>query len=114
LAATASVGRASTTRSTPQQNGWHGLNRRKRKTPTAKLAGETAMMLGEGDGLVARIRQVRRLSTARDQPRSDARESQPDRVQALEARVAHLEQLLEGLKDAVRRDRSGASGSSPR
>jgi hypothetical protein len=61
-------------------------------------------MLGEREGLIARIRQVRRLATARDGPSSDAREPQPDRLQALESRVAHLEQLLEGLQDSVHRE----------
>jgi uncharacterized coiled-coil protein SlyX len=62
------------------------------------------MMLGEGDGLVARIRQVRRLAAARDRPGSDARVPPPDRIHALEARVAHLERLLEGLQDSVHRE----------
>jgi uncharacterized coiled-coil protein SlyX len=62
------------------------------------------MMPGEREGLIARIRQVRRLATARDRPSSDAREPQPDRLQALESRVAHLEQLLEGLQDSVYRE----------
>jgi uncharacterized coiled-coil protein SlyX len=61
-------------------------------------------MLGEREGLIARIRQVRRLATARDRPSSVASESQPDRLQALESRLAHLEQLLEGLQDSVHRE----------
>jgi hypothetical protein len=61
-------------------------------------------MLGEGEGLVARIRQVRRVATARDRPGSDAPGTQPDRLQALDARVAQLEQLLEGLQDSVHRE----------
>jgi uncharacterized coiled-coil protein SlyX len=59
---------------------------------------------GEREGLIARIRQVRRLSTPRDQPKSDVPELEPDRLRALEARVAHLEQLLEGLQDSVHRE----------
>ncbi len=35
---------------------------------------------------------------------SGAEDPPPDRTQALETRVAHLEQLLEGLQDAVHRE----------
>lgn len=56
------------------------------------------------DGLIARIRQVRRLSTVRDRPKGDAEASQHERLQALEARVAHLEQMVEGLQDSVHRE----------
>jgi len=59
--------------------------------------------MDEREGLIARIRQVRRLATARDRPTSDAGEPAPDRLQALEARVAHLEQQLEALQDSVHR-----------
>ncbi len=55
------------------------------------------------EGLIARIRQVRRLATTRDRP-SNAGDPPPDRVQALEVRVAHLEQQLEGLQDSVHRE----------
>ena len=55
-------------------------------------------------GLIARIRQVRRAPTARDRSKSDTELPQDDRLRALEARVAHLEQLLEGLQDAVYRE----------
>ena len=55
-------------------------------------------------GLIARIRQVRRVPTVRDRSKADADISQDDRLRALEARVAHLEQLLEGLQDAVYRE----------
>lgn len=61
-------------------------------------------MLGEREGLISRITQVRRLATARDRPSNEAGEPQPDRLQALEERVAHLEQLLEGLQDSVHRE----------
>ena len=55
-------------------------------------------------GLIARIRQVRRVPTVRDRSKSDAEVPQDDRLKALEARVTHLEQLLEGLQDAVYRE----------
>jgi hypothetical protein len=62
------------------------------------------MTMGDREGLIARIRQVRRLATVRDQPSSDASGAESDRLQALEARVAHVEQLLEGLQDSVHRE----------
>lgn len=60
--------------------------------------------MSERDRLITRIRQVRRLATLRDRPSSEASEPQPDRLQALEARVAHLEHQLEGLQDSVHRE----------
>jgi len=60
--------------------------------------------MSDRDGLIARIRQVRRLATVRERPRSDAGGPPPDRLQLLEVRVAHLEQLLEGLQDSVHRE----------
>jgi uncharacterized coiled-coil protein SlyX len=62
---------------------------------------------GDREGLIARIRQVRqvrRLSTVRDQPTSDTDDPQNERMRALEARVAHLERLVEGLQDSVHRE----------
>jgi hypothetical protein len=60
--------------------------------------------MSDRDGLITRIRQVRRLATAGDRRGSDVEEPQPDRLHALEARVAHLEQQLEGLQDSVHRE----------
>jgi hypothetical protein len=62
------------------------------------------MTMSDRAGLITRIRQVRRLAPVRDRPSGDVREPPPDRLQALEARVAHLEQLLEGLQDSVHRE----------
>ncbi len=62
------------------------------------------MMIGDREGLVARIRQVRRLATARERPGSEAGDAQRDRVQALETRVSHLERQLDGLQDSVHRE----------
>jgi uncharacterized protein YicC (UPF0701 family) len=62
------------------------------------------MMIGDREGLVARIRQLRGLATARERPGRDAGEAQRDRIQALEARVTHLEQQLDGLQDSVHRE----------
>ena len=63
------------------------------------------MMDGDRDGLIARIRQVRRLATTHDRTNADADDPEGDeRLRALEARVAHLEWLLEGLQDSVHRE----------
>ncbi len=59
----------------------------------------------EREGLVARIRQVRRTavrsSTAAATPRS---EPEPPAVHALRARVEQLEQQVEALQDSVHRE----------
>jgi Tfp pilus assembly protein FimV len=62
------------------------------------------MTIGDREGLMARIRQIRRLAAARDRAAGEARDPQPDRLQALEARVAHLERQLDGLQDSVHRE----------
>jgi uncharacterized coiled-coil protein SlyX len=62
------------------------------------------MTVSDRDGLIARIRQVRRVATARDRPDSRPDDPQPERMQALEARMAQLEQMVEGLQDAVHRE----------
>jgi uncharacterized coiled-coil protein SlyX len=56
------------------------------------------------DGLIARIRQVRRLATVPDRSKGGADVPPSERVQALEARIAHLERLVEGLQDSVHRE----------
>lgn len=76
--------------------------------------------MDEREGLIARIRQLRRLTALRERADSEphrshgdhqqSQRSQTDRLQtlealrALEARVAHLERLLEGLQDSVHRE----------
>ena len=62
------------------------------------------MTMREREGLIARIRQVRRVAAARDQPDSRAGDPEPDLLEVLEQRVAHLERLLEGLQDSVHRE----------
>jgi hypothetical protein len=60
----------------------------------------------EREGLIARIRQVRRTAAASDamaQP-SSTTASDHDRVRALEGRVADLEELVQGLQDSVYRE----------
>jgi hypothetical protein len=66
--------------------------------------------MGEREGLIARVRQVGRSAAGADgshrstvDPR-DGRGARDDRVDALEARVAHLERLVEGLQDSVHRE----------
>lgn len=63
------------------------------------------MPLGDRERLLRRIRQIRRTAAALgDRTSSEAGAPPPDRLQALEARVVHLEQLLEGLQDSVHRE----------
>jgi hypothetical protein len=65
----------------------------------------------EREGLITRIRQIRRVAAAAD-TRSTALATNPDpapppdsgRVDALEARIAELEQMVEGLQDSVHRE----------
>lgn len=62
------------------------------------------MISRDREGMKARIGHVRRLLAARDQPPAKADATQPERLRALEARVAHLEQMLEGFQDSVHRE----------
>jgi hypothetical protein len=59
----------------------------------------------ERESLIARIRQLRRVSPDPEKSGRGVSE-RPDqpRVEALEARVAHLERLVEGLQDSVHRE----------
>jgi uncharacterized coiled-coil protein SlyX len=61
-------------------------------------------MADDRDRLRARLRQMRRLAASRDRPTSNARDSPSERLQSLETRLAHLEQLVEGLQDSVHRE----------
>jgi hypothetical protein len=65
----------------------------------------------ELEGLVGRIRQVRRANAATgaadgaaDSAGAAAGDPDRDRIAALERRVAHLERLLEGFQDSVYRE----------
>jgi hypothetical protein len=67
------------------------------------------MTIGDRERLLGRIRQIRRSVAAREHQSNDASDPratdpQDDREKALEVRVAHLEQLLEGLQDSVHRE----------
>jgi uncharacterized coiled-coil protein SlyX len=68
------------------------------------------MIGGDRDGLIARIRQVRRVATVRDPSKADFELPQDERMRALEGRVGHLEQLLEGLQDSVHREAERHAG----
>lgn len=63
------------------------------------------MSLRERDRLIARIRQIRRTEGVSGEP-AEAGSGRPegDAVRALEARVTHLEQLLQGFQDSVHRE----------
>ncbi len=59
----------------------------------------------EREGLIARIRQVRRTAdTSTPAPRTTGPRDDTAGIQALEARVEHLEHLVEALQDSVHRD----------
>jgi len=58
------------------------------------------------DGLIARIRQIRRATEAEQPGQSPSAAPEQDQVRALESRVAYLEQLVEGLQDSVHREAS--------
>jgi hypothetical protein len=58
----------------------------------------------EREGLIARVRQIRRLAAAGDRPDGGAGDPEPDRLQALEKRIAQLERMVEGLQDSVHRE----------
>jgi hypothetical protein len=58
----------------------------------------------EREGLIARIRQMRRQAAAAEKPSAVTTGPDPDAIHLLEARIAHLEQLVEGLQDSVHRE----------
>ncbi len=63
-----------------------------------------AMTDTDREGLVARIRQIRRLTPAGDRSKADTEQLPADRLRGLETRVAHLERMVEGLQDSVHRE----------
>ena len=65
------------------------------------------MSVREREGLIARIRQIRRTTEAAGGPgNAETFNPEPDQLGALEARVEHLEQLVQGLQDSVHRESS--------
>jgi hypothetical protein len=63
------------------------------------------MKIGERERLVTRLRQIGQTGrTTEKQPASDSASPDRARIVVLEERIAHLEQLLEGLQDSVHRE----------
>ncbi len=61
-------------------------------------------MVREREGLIARIRQIGRAATASGEPAEPPpADTAQDRLRALEARIEHLEALVQGLQDSVHR-----------
>ena len=61
----------------------------------------------ERERLIARIRQIGRMSKTADQTANrPAVDPEQERLRALEARVEHLEALLQGLQDSAHRESS--------
>jgi hypothetical protein len=66
--------------------------------------------MGEREGLIARIRQVRRAAAAADTSARPAPVNpEHSQVQALEARVAHLEKLIAELEARIQPGAMGAA-----
>jgi hypothetical protein len=63
------------------------------------------MTMREREGLIARIRHIRRAAPAPDpQGKGSAGDLEDSQLRTLEARVGHLERLVEGLQDSVYRE----------
>jgi hypothetical protein len=62
------------------------------------------MSVHEREGLIARIRQIRRAGLPAQRNPQAPVDPNHDSIRALEERVEHLERLLEGLQDSVHRD----------
>jgi hypothetical protein len=60
----------------------------------------------EREGLIRRIRQIRRTAEASGTPRTASANPDPDQLAALRERVEHLEKLVQGLQDSVHRESS--------
>ena len=59
----------------------------------------------EHERLIARIRQLGRMSKAADDAAyRPVAGSEPEQLRALEARIEHLEALVQGLQDSVHRE----------
>jgi hypothetical protein len=66
--------------------------------------------VSEREGLIARIRQIRRDSGDAREPRPSTNDPREAELRALEARVLHLERLVQGLQDSVHRESTRLSG----
>jgi uncharacterized coiled-coil protein SlyX len=58
----------------------------------------------ESEGLIERIRQIRRSAVRSQRREPPTAGSDNDVLRALEQRLTHLEQLVEGLQDSVHRE----------
>lgn len=58
----------------------------------------------EREGLITRIRQIRRVAATAEKPSSASTNPESDELRSLEARVAHLEHMIEGFQDSVHRE----------
>ena len=59
------------------------------------------MSMREREGLIARVKQIRRAGVSKP---GTPTQTETDSTAALEARVTHLEELVEGLQDSVHRE----------
>jgi hypothetical protein len=62
------------------------------------------MSTREREGLISRIRQIRRSAAAERRLAPTPVPPDDDRIRALEGRIMHLERLVEGLQDSVDRE----------
>lgn len=62
------------------------------------------MTLHEREGLISRIRQIRRLAAPSTRVAAPGSGTAGHDTAQLEARIAHLEELLQGLQDSVHRE----------
>jgi hypothetical protein len=62
------------------------------------------MSIGEREGLIARIRQIRRVKGSTGEARRSSPRPEREDLHALEVRITHLERLLQGLQDSVHRE----------
>ena len=67
------------------------------------------MSVHEREGLIARIRQMRRMSPDAEKPASAPADARDSDLRALETRIADLEKLVQGLQDSVHRETSRLS-----
>ena len=58
----------------------------------------------EREGLITRIRQMRRAVEPTPRPRPSVARSDADLLAALEERVTHIERMMQGLQDSVHRE----------
>ena len=62
------------------------------------------MSIRDREGLIARIRLIRRSAGPASEARQSSPEPERDELRALAARVTQLEQLVQGLQDSVHRE----------